>query len=236
MWSQITSSLAELYLKFTFRGNQMCLNVFKMMHKTSTGRRRQQCVKYCDWFEPTSVLNRIWTPSRLFCLSGLKPFMCSCRRSSQVCDDGLHGGRLAGSIWLIAPPWQWATLINGRPELFVRVLCVVVCCVCVRPPLQNQHVRTRGNGRNFDLRCRCRRASVYIRHRRTFCCTSSRRHTYAKRSVFMSVITIMCDKICCQIQFIYKFLVSHIRISMGLPWSSAAEQPEGYSESYRIKY
>lgn len=62
--------------------------------------------------------------------SGVKPFMCLCQSSDQVCDAGLCGGRLAGSIWLIAPPWQWATLINGRPELFVCV-CVfyIVCCV-----------------------------------------------------------------------------------------------------------
>lgn len=48
-----------------------------------------------------------------------------CQSSNQVFSAGLRGGRLAGSIWLIAPPWQWATRINGRPELFV--LCVRAC-------------------------------------------------------------------------------------------------------------
>lgn len=60
--------------------------------------------------------------------SGVKPSMSSWQSSNQVCDAGLCGGRLAGSIWLIAPPWQWATLINGRPELFVCVF-YAVCCV-----------------------------------------------------------------------------------------------------------
>lgn len=65
--------------------------------------------------------------------------------------SGLCGGRLAGSIWLIAATWQWAALINGHPELF--------SLLWARPPLQNQRATTRGNSRECDLSAGCRSAA-----------------------------------------------------------------------------
>lgn len=179
-----------------------------------------------------------------------------CRSSNQAPATG-RGGRLAGSIWLIAPSWQWASLINGRPELFVCILC---CVLCVRPPLQNQHVRTWGNSRNFDLSGCCRQESVYTRCRSPTLRTAAglwenvwiilldgrRRRGFPTSSCTVSMLrtrvlnswwtTIICNKIFCQMQFIYKFLENQISIWMGFPETSAAEQPEEYSPSYRVKY
>lgn len=169
MWSQIMSSLAELYLKFSLQRNQIRWMSVKW------------CAEYLQAEEDKSLLKTETNLNQRLCWTGSEHRVASfvslewnhpCVRAgapARFCDGGLHGGRLAGSIWLIAPPWQWATLINGRPELFVRV-CALCVVLCVRPPLQNQHVGTRGNSRNFDprRRRRCRRASVYIRLPRPF--------------------------------------------------------------------
>lgn len=63
-------------------------------------------------------------------------------------------------------------------------LCVCVHVVlCAKPPLQNQHVRTWGNSRNFDLSGCWRQATVYTRCRsHTFCTVAPPKEVFKTKS------------------------------------------------------
>lgn len=182
MWSQIMSSLAELYLKFSLQRNQIRWMSVKW------------CAEYLQAEEDKSLLKTETNLNQRLCWTGSEHRVASfvslewnhpCVRAgapARFCDGGLHGGRLAGSIWLIAPPWQWATLINGRPELFVRVCAL--CCVwgprCRISMWEHEATAvtlTRAAAAAADERV------FTLDFRGLFYCTSSRRHTYAKERI-----------------------------------------------------